>query len=476
MGRKHTAHNKHSSKHSKQQRNTQEAKNKLERAKRDQAEPPAVAKKKDEDAKKKDESNVAAKIIEDATTAPALPTSVATLKDKLDIKSNDVLKLTEAQVKLLAEQGIPQESVQDGCIKFLRGGDWDTSVAGPGTLFAVRNNEAYEDGRAMVEGERSYIRNAALSAEKVIMLRVPGKSPATILCNKSFVQLPGGTESLKERVKVISTASQANAAVKKAGDFKTNEAYCRVIARRDVFIAHQELLAQIGGEPRLHHTAKDIDDNPVMICQVWLNQAAVSSTLFAGFQGMIETYSNIVSSKNEKCQFTFRKPNATFDEMLSVATTLQRRGATTTFRNHGCIRVTMPEALDAEATKELKGEFCTTGGKIYVDTPVNVWTQARVVKPPTITIPEGTKLMRVQADYACHPKEFEEIAKILEGTIHQVRDNKFTPVSMSALIAVPLNKDMSEYDTHVIQLHDHGVWHVTPHTRERTPPPPAAEL
>lgn len=344
-------------------------------------------------------------------------------------------------------------------IPFLRGKSFGQPL-GPEDAYAIRCNEHYEDGAAAIEGERTHARAAMLKAGSILVFFPNGKRPIIILSKFEQSNIKCATEratdAAKKRIRCMKRSASKTLKVEKGA----NPSQLRIIGKNaDLEEIARKVPVESFWTVRNHHI------EGISTAHVYMTDE-VAKQVLDSFNVTIERVSNIVSSVHSSKQLTIRKDNTTFEDMTDVIGKLQRgqaisssKAASTTYRTHGTLRVTLDVDVTSSIVNELRRAF--PGYSVFSDTPLNAWAPgSNDAKPaaPRKPVQEGTKLINISANYQPHPLTFEAIAKAWGGKVHTIRDNKYTDRAMSALIAVPREKDLSEFLGQDFAIDDDGLW------------------
>ena len=343
-------------------------------------------------------------------------------------------------------------------IDFLRGKALGQPL-GPDNVYAIRCNEQYVDGEAAIEGERTHARAAMLKAGSIHLFFPHGKRPIIILSKFEQSNIKSATEratdAAKKRIRCMKRSASTKLEVKK----RDVPGQLRIIGKNaDLEEIARKVPAESFWAVRSHH----IDG--LSTAHVYLTDE-VAKQVLDSFNVTIERVSNIVSSVNSSKQLTIRKDNTTFDNMSDLIGKLQRgqavpssKAASTTYRTHGTLRVTLDVDVTSAVVNELRRAF--PGYSVFSDTPLNAWAPGSNDKPaaPRKPVQDGTKLINISANYQPHPSTFNAIAEAWGGQVHTIRDNKYTDRAMSALVAVPREKDLSEFLGQDFAIDDDGLW------------------
>mgnify|MGYP005848528383 CR=1 FL=1 len=343
-------------------------------------------------------------------------------------------------------------------VAFLRGKALGQPL-GPDNAYAIRCNEHYEDGAAAIEGERTHARAAMLKAGSILVFYPHGKRPIIILSKFEQANIKCATERATDAAKKRIRCMKRSASVKLQVQKRDTPGQLRIIGKNaDLEEIARKVPVESFWTVRPHH----IDG--ISTAHVYMSDETAKQVL-SSFNVTIERVSNIVSSANSSKQLTIRKDNTTFDNMTDLISKLQRgqaipssKAASTTYRTHGTLRVTLDVDVTSSIVNELRRAF--PGFSVFSDTPLNAWAPGSNDKPaaPRKPVQEGTKLVNISANYQPHPSTFEAIATAWGGQVHTIRDNKYTDRAMSALVAVPREKDLSEFLGHDFAIDDDGLW------------------
>ena len=117
--------------------------------------------------------------------------------------------------------------------------------------------------------------------------------------------------------------------------------------------------------------------------------------------------------------------------------------------------VAMRCEVTQEVLKALRQQLPTF--RMFTDVPINIWAPApgdgtigpinvpHAPKPqqPRKPLSNDRRLVRVAADYEPHPDSFNKIAEFFKGSVHNIREPRFTDRPMDALISIPKDADVS---------------------------------
>jgi hypothetical protein len=358
-------------------------------------------------------------------------------------------------------------------VKFLRGkNNPDGQKLTKKTVVAVRCNEHFEDGGALVEGERAYVREALLSANQIHVFRAQSKHPIIIMHDFQEQQITSpqlrACDAAKQRIQFHT---------KPAVGVRMNLA-TRDPSRKEVRITGSaavvdELLSNAPAEWAAIARDFHVSDTKTLAAFMTGDERdAVAKKSVS-----IELKQHIVRSGHATRALTIRKTNASTNAMFELASRLQMgkvipghsKCATSTLRTHGTLRVTLDAVITPEIVKALREAL--PDHRIFTDTPINVWaggneaaphTRPRKPAPVRKSIDTGHRLVRIAADYEPHPSAFESIAKSLKGKVHNIREPKFTTRAMDALISIPKDTPVDQMIDQGFAIDEEGHWTMEP--------------
>jgi hypothetical protein len=432
--------------------------------------------------KKKDKSNNEAtqasqQSAENAAMAAATPRhGIEVNREVLRTEKKDPsdwFLLTEAQRKRLNQPA----SVTH--IKFLQGAEKmkDFPIEA-GTTLAVRLNENYEDAHAIVQGERSYVRPYTLRAQDIVVMKTGGKHPIMFMTGFATDQITDGTKRACDAAadRIVFAENKKLPKIDVNSTIPQDRLDYRIIGPIDEMnkiideLCTDEWMKQM----RSHHV------NNVGVLHAYLTPQDLRKVREKKVS--VELKQNIVSSVNKARMLTIRKTDATADQMFELAQKLQTgkvipavsASATSCFRTHGTLRVTLDVEVTSAVLKALRENL--TGFRLFTDVPVNVWASApgdgnagtinvpRAPRPRPAHKPlsNDRRLVRISADYEPHPSAFAKIAEFFKGSVHNIRDPRFTDRPMDALISVPKDADYSTYIAEGFAIDEGGSWTMEP--------------
>lgn len=325
----------------------------------------------------------------------------------------------------------------------------------PDSFFAVRCNEAYMDVRAALENERAYVRKALLQANHITFYRCAGSNPVLVMHTFDPQAIEGEGRAIDlaaQRCTTITPQKRRVEIPNAAQEVKHH----RLTGTNECIIEAQALM------PRTCYLAvKPSHLEGCSVAHAYLNEEQL---LEVKKVVLVEEHFNIISSQNQNFQVTMRDNAASTTRLIEVGLEIQKKGALTTMRTSGTLRVTLPTELTSETFNALKAEFASF--KIFTDTPMSVWAPARVEEREakmqqraakqkaiaTATQRRAEKAQKAQArydaqdnrpkaklaaDFIPHPSRFEQVARALGAEVLELSAAKYTDGPMSALIALP---------------------------------------
>jgi hypothetical protein len=353
-----------------------------------------------------------------------------------------------------------------------------TDVTGD-SIVAVRLNERYEDATAIANGERTNTRKLMLRAGKCVVITCSGKNPILFMTDFATDQITDGIkracDACADRVTFVEHRNRPQIALM---DTETPD------GRRDFRITGtieemDKLMAELctddwKKQQRPHHVSG------LGVLHAYLTPEELKKV--QAKKVAVELKKNIVSSGSKSRQLTIRKTDASPDAMFELTHKLQTgmiiptisKSATATFCTHGTIRVTLDVEVTAEVLKALRQQL--PAFRMFTDVPINVWASApgdgtigainvpRPPKPQPVRKPLSNdhRLVRVAADYEPHPDAFTKIAEFFKGSVHNIREPRFTDRPMDALISIPKDTDIKTYIAEGFAIDTRGSWTMEP--------------
>jgi hypothetical protein len=433
-------------------------------------------KKKGKAADQTGQSKVAEKAVELAENVIAGKHGIDIDRDALKIDAlneNDYFMLTKEHQKILC---LPPTVTH---IPFLIPSKLKDTKIHYKSMFAVRLNEAFEDAFAIISGERTYSRQLMLRAEQIIIIATNSKNPIMFMSGFATDQITDGTkracDACAERMTFVQRKQRPTIAIADTAIPQDRNDFRVIGTIEEMNKLMQELSnAEWKSQQRAHHV------EGLGVLHAYLTPEELQKV--QSKKVSVELKKNIVSSVNMTRQLTIRKTNATSDEMFDLARKLQTgkiipaisKSATTTFRTHGTLRVTLDVAVTPEVLKALRQQLPTY--RMFTDVPINVWAPApgdgtvgtinvpRPSKPQPVRkpLPNDRRLVRIAADYEPHPDTFTKIAEFFKGSVHSIREPRFTDRPMDALISVPKDVDYSSFIAEGFAIDARGSWTMEP--------------
>jgi hypothetical protein len=346
-------------------------------------------------------------------------------------------------------------------IRFLRPTKEDVAKLGANDIVAARCNETYKGRSALMEGERRYVRQALLRANYILVYKCSGKNPIVIMQGfeaESIINQNGRTiDAAKDRVRFIYPPKFAQAEL--TAGFETNVHLFRVIgSKKDIESIWQNnpTSSPIDATGMKEHHIKGL-----FIAHMWLTSKQLH---FVRDRVSVERMDHIVDDIAMTRQITIRTTGQNSD-VYQLARAVQKKfpKSLTSVRTYGTVRVTLAEEATHDVINKVRAALPAV--RIFTDTPLNVWARdsadadrpaapPRKVKPT----PAGKKIVKIAADYLPHPSHFHAVAKHIGGELHNVGNNSYTPVSMTGLVAVPIDTKLPEKSAVAMPG---GIWYVT---------------
>jgi len=339
----------------------------------------------------------------------------------------------------------------------------------PDAKYAVRLNEAYQDAKAALEGERAYVRKAAFQAQELHFFRCQGKLPILIMGNFAAQALKAHDtgrciEAALARCIVVKPVKSTHIDIQPSSE---TEMY-RVCGATE----HVAKLAA-AAKPYMHFSSKPHHIEGYMIAHCFLREKDIRESMIGNL--MFDKVQNIVTSKSFASQLTMRNNAATHEDLFAVSKAVQGAdvGGRVHLRTHGTLRVTLQAEITVDFVNSLKAQF--PGWKFFTDTPLNVWAQDRSttnVAPTRTQDPEvqqalaaGEIVLKIAADHQPHPATTEALFAKIGAKLVKVIASKFSDTPMSFIVSLPESVDSRNavdlLTSQPFSTDDNGLWYAT---------------
>lgn len=357
-------------------------------------------------------------------------------------------------------------------IEWLRGVQKQPPLTKASTV-AVRLNEKYEDGFAVICGERIYTRQAMLRANEIFIFPIYSKNPIAILRNFEAAPITSpGQSSLQlavDRCKFIQRKPPKQVALKRAQNTTPEYRITGAAAAVQAFLAHAK--PDWIAKTNEHHV------EGFVVAHAYLTEVEVD--IARATEGvMIEKRKNIETGNSRAKQLTIRAnsknvaANTVFNFCLKIQNAHESLGIDelevcyATFRTHNCVRLTLNCTLTSNMMQRIRmllPENCSA----FSDVPLSVWApsagggKSKSVAPPRPSMPKvpvGKKTLRLAANYQPHPTTFALVAEALGGELVTVENSHFTTRPMACIIAFDKDADTDSITAEEFAIDEQGSW------------------
>lgn len=334
--------------------------------------------------------------------------------------------------------------------------------------YAVRANEKYLGVKAMIAGERAYVRQALLQTNKLLVHAQPGKHPLLIL--HGFRQ--PGTETPQAALKRLCdsyTSFSPEMEVPEADSFKVQYSLNHTLIR----------IVCLSTEVSKLPTDARVRDGHVLgtkIATLKADEATQARLVEAGFSFL--HYSDILSDDNIEKKFTLK-----FKKTVSPATAINAAnkimknvpGCRAIFKTFSTLRVTCVSSLKPQVLRQVRAIVDSNLDSTYAipDEPMTAWksnpepiNQAQDDPPEPLNeapLKPGSLHRIARCNYLPQPEEFEHVAKALGATIAGYGQSLYTDAVMSCLLLFEGPAAERVRDKTMIAIHTpYGRWLVSP--------------
>jgi len=339
--------------------------------------------------------------------------------------------------------------------------------------YAVRCNESYLDIKAALEGERAYVRLAALKAQEIWFYRCNGKPPIIIIGNFScdIIKAPGSRaiDDAANRCVTVKPTKSHHIQI----DYDKNIEHYRITGPLSEIMELSALAtADIHWSTKQHHV------EGWMVAHAFLSADKARELFETGAKVMFDKVTHITTSTFGASQITMRSDTASYDETLAVAMAIRSAGGWSHLRTHRTLRATLAKIVDADTLQELKKSY--PGWKIFSDTPISAWAgnrqetqrEERPKKPKQQwrdvevqqALSQQKPVVKISADHMPNPEAVKAICHHFNAQLIKIVQARFTDSPMSFVIA--FNPSTTEAHLNAIlsepfAIDDQGLWYAT---------------